>query len=284
MLKKMLLIALIAAMAVTGTACSCNGNSADPKTTSAITNSEATEAATEAPTAKKTAQEQKEEKAVKDNKLKIDKNGNIVDKDGKKLEVKDGKVEVKTDDGKTVTVDTDTIKSVNNNNTNGSGNNGGNSSNNTSSKTSNNSSKPNNNTSKPSNNSSKPSNNTSKPNNSSSPTSKPAENNKTWHEAEYEYINHPAKTKQVWVVDKAAYTYEEPIYEEHWRTICNGCGADITDNLEHVFDCLGSYHNEPRQVQVGTKTVEVPEEGHYETQVVEKAWTEKKLVKEAGYY
>lgn len=91
-------------------------------------------------------------------------------------------------------------------------------------------------------------------------------------------------------MDKAAYTYEEPIYEERDRTICNECGADITDTLDdHIYNHIinkenGSYRNEWVNVQVGTKTVEVPEEGHWETKVVKEAWTEKVLVKEAGYY
>ena len=38
------------------------------------------------------------------------------------------------------------------------------------------------------------------------------------------------------------------------------------------------------QVQVGTRTVEVPEQSHMETYIVKEAWTEKVLVKEAGWY
>ena len=73
------------------------------------------------------------------------------------------------------------------------------------------------------------------------------------------------KETQVKVVDQKAYTYEEPVYEKHDRTICNRCGADITDNLEHIFECNSNYHNEWRDIQVGTKTVTVPEKFHYET-------------------
>ena len=73
------------------------------------------------------------------------------------------------------------------------------------------------------------------------------------------------KETQVKVVDQKAYTYEEPVYEKHDRTICNRCGADITDNLEHIFECNSNYHNEWRDIQVGTKTVTVPEKSHYET-------------------
>ena len=87
--------------------------------------------------------------------------------------------------------------------------------------------------------------------------SAPAEHTHSWQKI--------TKETQVKVVDKEAYTYEEPIYEKHDRTICNRCGADITDNLEHIFECNSNYHNEWRDIQVGTKTVTVPEKFHYET-------------------
>ena len=56
--------------------------------------------------------------------------------------------------------------------------------------------------------------------------SAPAEHTHTWQNI--------TKETQVKVVDKEAYTYEEPVYEKHDRTICKVCGADITDNCsEH---------------------------------------------------
>ena len=79
------------------------------------------------------------------------------------------------------------------------------------------------------------------------------------------------KETQVKVVDQKAYTYEEPIYEKHDRTICKVCGADITDNCsehnkQHALNGEPvSYHNVWVNVQVGTKTVTVPEKFHYET-------------------
>ena len=85
-------------------------------------------------------------------------------------------------------------------------------------------------------------------------------------------------TEKVKVVDKKAYTYEEPVYEEHDRTICNDCGADITDLSsddfgEHIVNHRlnggkGSYRNEWVNVQVGTKKVNVPEKSHYETKTI----------------
>lgn len=126
-----------------------------------------------------------------------------------------------------------------------------------------------------------------------------------WHEAIYEEVYHPAVTEtiehpavieKVKIVDEEAYTYEEPVYEYKVRTICNGCGADITGNVKsHMFaGCKCNYHAEKIKVQTGTKTVTVPEQSHYETKVVKEAWnetvvvkeawTEKILIKEAGWY
>ena len=119
--------------------------------------------------------------------------------------------------------------------------------------------------------------------NNNTGNSKPS---KVWYEAEYKTVHHPAETKKVWVVDQEGYTYEEPVYERQDRTICNGCGADITSNLdEHMKTVhipnreLPSYRNEWTEVQVGTKTVTVEEKGHWETQVIKEAWDEKSASK-----
>ena len=93
--------------------------------------------------------------------------------------------------------------------------------------------------------------------------SAPAEHTHSWQNI--------TKETQVKVVDKEAYTYEEPVYEEQGRAICKACGEDITDNLEHIFECAkkhdgkASYKVVTVKVQVGTKTVTVPEKSHYET-------------------
>ena len=93
--------------------------------------------------------------------------------------------------------------------------------------------------------------------------SAPAEHTHSWQNI--------TKETQVKVVDKKAYTYEEPIYEKQDRTICKVCGADITDNCsehnkQHALNGEPvSYHNVWVNVQVGTKTVTVPEKSHYET-------------------
>ena len=227
-------------------------------------------------------------KAIEDNGLKIDKDGNITDKNGKKVEVKDGKVEVKTDDGKTVTVKVNDVKTTVSNKNNG---NKGNTEKkeNTSSKKDNTSKT---NTSKvdTSKNDNKPA---SKPNNSSKndakpaqkPASKPSESSKT--------ETPTAKPKQkVWVDDyktvhhdgywKVVGTHEEPVYGWVGYNVCNDCGKKLLDDNqldEHIFWEMdnggrGSYHYEKEYVQTGTKTVQDKE--------WVKPWDEK--VKDGGHW
>ncbi len=100
----------------------------------------------------------------------------------------------------------------------------------------------------------------------------PAPNaDKTWYDAVYE---------DVWVVDQPAYTVEEPIYEKQERTICKICGADITGNIPAHGDMHFdngedfSYGGELVDVQIGVRQVTIPEQGHFEQQ----------LVREAGWY
>lgn len=119
---------------------------------------------------------------------------------------------------------------------------------------------------------------------------------KTWHEAVYEYIDHPVGTEQVWVWDKEPTTREEPVYEWKEIAVCKGCGARVDNGVmtrDERLDHMGDHHDngEPTgyysdyvEIQVGTKNVDVPGEGHYETRDVKEAYTEKKPVKEAGWY
>ena len=210
-------------------------------------------------------------KAIEDNGLKIDKDGNITDKNGKKVEVKDGKVEVKTDDGKTVTVKVDDVKTtVSNKNNSNKGNTEKkeDTKSNTSSKkdnssktnTSDNDKKP----AKPSNSSS----NNQKPATSSSNNKKPASNTETTAAKKYKYYkHHDAVTKfhdKEWIVTG---THEEPVYGWVGYNVCNYCGMKLTDaNLnEHLAweveeHGSGAYHYEKEYVQTGTKTVE---DGHW---------------------
>lgn len=226
-------------------------------------------------------------KAIEDNGLKIDKDGNITDKNGKKVEVKDGKVEVKTDDGKTVTVKVSDVKTtVSNNNNSNKGNTekkedtkkDNTSKTNTSKvETSKNDQKP---ASKPSNSSKndpkpaqKPASKPSESSKTETPTAKPKQ--KVWVD-DYKTVHHERK----WIVTG---THEEPVYEYGYIDVCNDCGKQLPDansRREHLTwevrenGGRGSYHAEKQQVQVGTKTVE---DGYWK-----EAYDEK--VKDGGHW
>lgn len=237
-------------------------------------------------------------KAIEDNDLKIDKDGNITDKNGKKVEVKDGKVQVKTDDGKTVTVKADDVKTtVSNNNNSNKGNTEKkeDTNSNTSSKKDNTSSNTNTsgNNQKPA---SKPSNSSSnnqtpaKPSTSSSNNNKPATNTKATEAPKYKYykhheaktVYHEAVTKHhdaEWVVTG---THEEDVYEWVGYNVCNNCGMKMTDDNqmdEHLLweletNGAGAYHYEKEYVKTGTKTVEDGEWKAAYDEVITPAWTE----------
>ena len=232
-------------------------------------------------------------KAIEDNGLKIDKDGNITDKNGKKVEVKDGKVEVKTDDGKTVTVKVDDVKTtVSNNNNSNKGNTEKkeDTKSNTSSKKDN-SSKTNTSKVDTSKNDNKPA---SKPSNSSKndtkpaqkPASKPSESSKTetptakpkqkvWVD-DYKTVHH----EREWIVTG---THEEDVYDYDWVYVCNDCGMQLADadlRKQHLLweaeenGGKGSYRTEKQKIKVGTKTVE---DGYWK-----EAYDEK--VKDGGHY
>ena len=223
-------------------------------------------------------------KAIEDNGLKVDKDGNITDKNGKKVEVKDGKVEITSKNGKKIKVDADEIKSANNiksNTTNKSESNNSSQSSKTekknnsslSSKSENSKSESkksdssSNSKSESSKSDSKKDTSSSSKAESSKPESSKSEPKPTQHTHSWKDIT---KATRVKVVDQEAYTYEEPVYEKQGRYICKACGADITDNLEHIFECAeshdgkASYKTVSVEVQVGTKTITVPEKSHYE--------------------
>lgn len=133
-----------------------------------------------------------------------------------------------------------------------------------------NSSSNNSSTSKPSNNSSNNS-SSSKPSNnsgSSSNSSKPAEHTHNWV-AQYKTVNVPEKGHNELVLVQAAYDEQVPQYQDLERSICNQCGADITNNIDAHFksswDCSG-YHMEFQQVLTGYKTVH--HDAVYETRYV----------------
>lgn len=219
-------------------------------------------------------------KAIEDNGLKIDKDGNITDKDGKKVEVKDGKVEVKTDDGKTVTVKADEVKATVSSNENKNSNKG-----NTEKKEE----TSNNNTT-----SSKKDTKKDEPKETPSKADGNSENSndgKTWHDAVYKYykhhdavtVYHEAVIKHhdaEWVVTG---THEEDVYEWVGCNVCNDCGMKMTDANqmgEHLLweaeenGGTGSYHYEKEYVKTGTKTVEDGEWKAAYDEVITPAWTE----------
>ena len=223
-------------------------------------------------------------KAIEDNGLKIDKDGNITDKNGKKVEVKDGKVEVKTDDGKTVTVKVDDVKTTVSNNNNS---NKGNTEKKEDTKSNTSSSKTN-----TSDNNKKPASNSSNSSNNNQTPAKPSESSKTETTAAQKYryykhhdavtVYHDAVTKHhdaEWVVTG---THEEDVYEWVGCNVCNDCGMRFSDDNqldEHIFCEMdnggrGSYHYEKEYVKTGTKTVEDGEWKAAYDEVITPAWTE----------
>lgn len=116
----------------------------------------------------------------------------------------------------------------------------------------------------------------SKPAPATQPATKDPHEGKTWHDAEY-------KTEKVWVVDEEGYTWQKPIVEGQWRTICNICGADITEDVTghdktyHLpYGDDFSYSDKWIEQITGYETITVPEKGHYETKTT--------LVRAAGWY
>lgn len=233
-------------------------------------------------------------KAIEDNGLKIDKDGNITDKNGKKVEVKDGKVEVKTYDGKTVTVKVNDVKTTVSNKNNS---NKGNTEKKEDTKSNTSSKKDNSSKTNTSDNDKKP----AKPSNSSSNNQKPAKpsnsssnNQKPAKPSESSKTETPtAKPKQkVWVDDyktvhhdgywKVVGTHEEPVYGWIGYDVCNNCGMKMNDAKERKAHLTweletngaGAYHHETEYVQTGTKTVEDKE--------WVKPWDEK--VKDGGHW
>lgn len=115
--------------------------------------------------------------------------------------------------------------------------------------------------------SSKPSNN----NSSNSNNSKPAEHTHNWV-AQYKTVNVPEKGHNEQVLVQAAYDEQVPITEMKEYSICNVCGADITNNTTSHTKAHalagegGGYHSEWRETVVGYKTVH--HDAVYETRYV----------------
>lgn len=100
----------------------------------------------------------------------------------------------------------------------------------------------------------------------------------------YKTVTHPAETTQAKVIDKAAYYYEEPVYEYVYKHLCWGCDADVgVMDDKQTLDHATMHHNKGEisgyrytklKVQVGTKKIDVPEQSHLETVTIKSAWTE----------
>lgn len=117
---------------------------------------------------------------------------------------------------------------------------------------------------------------------------------KTWHDDEYEYIKHPAVTETVKVVDEPE--HEETVTKTkkvRYVCICAGCDAimdswSVEERMDHAI--MHRQHGEPNGYRSGyvdepyEETITVPEKFHYEEHVVKEEWTEKKLVRKAGWY
>ena len=282
-MKKRLLTVIISALIIStsmlaGCGCENKTATADEVTT---TVSETHEVSDTSSTTATEATLSKEEQAIVDAGLKVDDKGNITDKNGKKVEVKDGKVEVKTEDGKTVTVSASEVSTANENNNkiNTSTSSKSNSTSSKSSATGSSSSKSS--SSSKTNSSSSKSSSTSSKTSSSSSSSKPSSNSSSSSSSKTESSKTETHThtwvnitKQVKVIDQEAYSYEEDVYETQRRAICNECGADISDNIvEHCKAHAlngenGSYSVKSVKVKTGTKTVNVPEQSHYENQTI----------------
>lgn len=100
----------------------------------------------------------------------------------------------------------------------------------------------------------------------------------------YKTVTHPAETAQAKVIDKAAYYYEEPVYEMQYKHLCWGCDAVMNGltseekgahEMAHFLNGeISGYRYVGRKVQIDSKKIEVPEQTHFETVTTKNAWTE----------
>ena len=102
----------------------------------------------------------------------------------------------------------------------------------------------------------------------------------------YKTVTHPAETAQAKAIDKAAYYYEEPVYEYVYKHLCWGCDADVgadvmTDKersdhatMHHNKGEISGYRYVKLKIQSGVNTINNPEVCHYDTVVVKDIWSE----------
>ena len=202
---------------------------------------------------------------------KKDKDESVVSKENNNAE--DKKEEVKeTESNINMPENSTSSNDININNTNK--NNSQSSSSNANSNTSNNNS---------SNTSSNTNSNTSSNTNSNtnSNTSNGSTHTHSWNPI-IEQVHHDEVGHWEDVVVTPAWTESIPVYEEREVAICNGCGADITSNIDkHMTDnilagnmaCTG-WHTDYKQIQVGTNNVNHPAVTEKKWVVDKAAWTE----------
>lgn len=100
----------------------------------------------------------------------------------------------------------------------------------------------------------------------------------------YETVTRPAETAQAKVIDKAAYYYEEPVYEMQYKQLCWGCDTDVgimTDkeradhaSMHHKKGEISGYRQSGHKIQTGTNRYDVPEVSHNETVTTKQAYNE----------
>ena len=207
--------------------------------------------------------------SLKDDKVNLD----VTKKDGSTATLTPSEDSAKTEEEKKEEKKEETAKADTSNKSNSSeskkNNTASTNSNSNKNNSSSNSSKPSSKPSNSSNNSgsSKPSNNSG----SSSNNSKPAEHKHDWV-AQYKTVNVPEKGHNEQVLVQAAYDEQVPITEMREFSICNVCGADITNNTTSHTKAHalagegGGYHSEWREVVTGYNTVH--HEAVYETKYV----------------
>lgn len=122
----------------------------------------------------------------------------------------------------------------------------------------------------------------------SKPSEKPSEPVKkhthTWVDVTEEIV-HAEEGHWEEVVITPEQVKEVPVYERRELAICNGCGKDITNDLDHLERemlkgnmACGGYHSEWREVQTGTKKEVIPAVTEKRWIVDKPAWTETKVV------
>ena len=206
---------------------------------------------------------------------KKDKDESVVSKENNNAE--DKKEEVKeTESNINMPENSTSSNDININNTNK--NNSQSSSSNANSNTSNNNSS---NTSSNTNSNTSSNTNSNTSSNTNSNTSNGSTHTHSWNPI-IEQVHHDEVGHWEDVVVTPAWTESIPVYEEREVAICNGCGADITSNIDkHMTDnilagnmaCTG-WHTDYKQIQVGTNNVNHPAVTEKKWVVDKAAWTE----------